>query len=317
MKFMYSQLSSESILEIVNSRYDLGEPLTSKFYVHGLHDNYLIEGEKAKYMFRVYRNNWRSEEAILFEVELLAFLKNTSSSVAAPVRTSNGELVVYIDAPEGTKIGVLFHYAEGVPPASDITDEECNLLGASVAGIHENTDNYQSNYKRPILDLPYLVDHSLQLIKPFLNAEQIAYLSTIRVLIYRNISHLTLENADFGICTGDINKTNFHISQDNIITHFDFDQCGYGFRAFEIGKFTVGFRNNNLTRENVHAFIEGYESVRKISEQEKQAIPYFEIAALIWVMSIHASNVDKIGYQYLDEDFWKKRIGLIERFDVD
>jgi len=57
--------------------------------------------------------------------------------------------------------------------------------------------------------------------------------------------------------------------------------------------------------------------VRKISEQEKISIPYFGIVAIIWVMGIHVSNVNKIGYQYLDESFWKKRIGRIENVGVD
>ena len=316
MKFIYSQLSSDSVLSIVSSHYKFQAPISVKFYVLGLHDNYLVECDKKKYIFRVYRNNWRTEEEILFEVDLLSYLEKTSSNVAAPVQTKNSELVTYIKAPEGIRIGVLFHYADGLPPSSDISCKECSLLGASVANIHENTTNFKSKYQRKNLDLSFLVDHSLVLIKPFLNSNQIEYLSHIREVIYQNISHLTPENTDFGICTGDINLTNFHINKNNIITHFDFDQCGYGFRAFEIGKFTGSFRNNDQNRDKLLSFIDGYESVRVISEDEKRSIPYFEIVAIIWVMAIHASNVDKIGYQYLDAFFWKKRIGAIESLEL-
>jgi len=316
MKFIYSQLSSDSILDIVSTQYEFKTPISTKFYVLGLHENHLIECDKTKYIFRVYRNNWRTEEEILFEVNLLSYLEKTSSNVAAPILTKNNELITYIKAPEGIRIGVLFHYADGLPPSSDISCNECNLLGASVANIHKNSDNFKTKYKRNNLELPFLVDHSLVLIKPFLNSNQIEYLKQIREVIYLNISNLTPDNADFGICTGDINRTNFHINKNNKITHFDFDQCGYGFRAFEIGKFTGGLRNNAQNHEKLLSFIDGYESVRRISEEEKAAIPYFEIVAIIWVMSIHASNVDKIGYQYLDEFFWKKRIGSIENHMV-
>jgi len=312
MKFIYSQLSSDSVHEIINSQYELEYSISVRFYVLGLHDNYLIECGNKKYIFRIYRNNWRTEEEILFEVDLLSYLEKTSSNVAAPLKTKNSEVVSYIEAPEGIRAGVLFHYADGYPPSSNISYEKCKLLGISVAKIHENADGFNSKYKRETLDLPYLVDRSLKLISPFLNTRQIEYLGNIQETIYNNISHLSPDNSDFGICTGDINLTNFHINKDNVITHFDFDQCGYGFRAFELGKFTVCFRGDNLKAEKVRSFLNGYESVRKISEQEKMAIPYFEIVAIIWVMSIHVSNVDKIGYQYLDESFWKKRIGIIE-----
>ena len=316
MKFIYSQLSSDSVLNIINSHYQCKTPASVKFYVRGLHDNYLIECDKKKYIFRVYRNNWRTEEEILFEVDLLSYLEKTSSHVAAPVQTKNKKLVTYIKAPEGIRIGVLFHYADGRPPSNDISCNECRLLGVSVANIHKNTDNFKSKHKRKNLDLPFLVDYSLVLIKPFLNSGQIEYLQHIREIIYRHISNLTPDNSDYGICTGDINLTNFHINKNNIITHFDFDQCGYGFRAFEIGKFTGGFRHNDQNRDKILSFIDGYESVREISQDEKKSIPYFEIVALIWVMSIHASNVDKIGHQYLDKFFWKKRIGIVENLEL-
>jgi len=167
------------------------------------------------------------------------------------------------------------------------------------------------------LDLAYLVDNSLKLIRPFLDLSQFEYLSKIREIIYENISNLTPDNSDFGICAGDINPTNFHINKNNVITHFDFDQCGYGFRAFELGKFTVCLRNHELKTDKLLSFLSGYESVRELSEYEKKAIPYFEVVAIIWVMSIDVSNVNKIGYQYLDEKFWKKRIGIIESLGID
>jgi len=315
MKFIYSQLASDSVLDLVKSNYELIGQISSKFYVLGLHDNYLIECNKIKYIFRVYRNNWRTEEEILFEVELLSYLEKTSGNVAAPVRTKNNKLTTHFETPEGARIGVLFNYADGCPPASDISCKECNLLGISVANIHDSTNNYKSKFKREILDLPYLVDQSLTSIKSFLNSRQIEYLSHIREVLYDNISSLTPDNSDFGICTGDINNTNFHINTKQRITHFDFDQCGYGFRAFEIGKYTLNPQNCEVKRDKVRSFIDGYESVRSISKVDKMAIPYFEIAAVIWVMSIHALNVDKIGYQYLDENFWKKRIGSIESLE--
>lgn len=311
MKFIYSQLASDSVLEIITSHYDLEVPISCKFYVSGLHDNYLIECKKMKYIFRVYRNNWRTKEEILFEVDLLSYLEKTSVNVAAPVQTINNKLTTYIDTPEGTRIGVLYNYADGYPPSSNFSCKEFKLLGISVANIHENTKNFKSKYKRAILDLPYLLDDSIVLIKPFLNSSQVEYLKGVSENIYSNISNLNTENSDFGICTGDINLTNFHINSNNVITHFDFDQCGYGFRAFEIGKFTVGFRNSDHKRDKIISFIDGYESVREISKDDKIAIPYFEIVAVIWVMSIHASNIDKIGYQYLDENFWNKRINII------
>ena len=70
--YTYSQLSAGSAGEFVASHYGLAGPLRSKFYVLGLHDNYLIENAGAKYILRIYRNDWRSSEEICFELEFLA-----------------------------------------------------------------------------------------------------------------------------------------------------------------------------------------------------------------------------------------------------
>ena len=108
MKFVYSQLSSDSVSEILSSNYELGTSISSRFYVQGLHDNYLIECNKVKYIYRVYRNTWRTEEEILFELDVLSHLEKKSSNVAAPIKTKNNEIVTYIEAPEGIRLGSLF-----------------------------------------------------------------------------------------------------------------------------------------------------------------------------------------------------------------
>lgn len=112
----------------------------------------------------------------------------------------------------------------------------------------------------------------------------------------------------FGICSGDINPSNFHIDTDTGVYLFDFDQCGYGWRAFEIGKFFASVLNYTHRDQLMNAFVAGYTAVRKLSEEEERAINPFTRVALIWVMAIHVYNVDLIGYQYLDRAFWKRNL---------
>ena len=118
-----------------------------------------------------------------------------------------------------------------------------------------------------------------------------------------------LDNAQgvYGLCIGDVSPTNFHIDN-NKITVFDFDQCGYGYRAFEIGKFFSSVRNHNEKQEITGGFLKGYQSIRSLNQLEKEAIPLFEIISVIWVMSIQVANVDRIGYKYLEKPAWDKRL---------
>ena len=116
----------------------------------------------------------------------------------------------------------------------------------------------------------------------------------------------------YGLCIGDVNPTNFHIDN-NKITVFDFDQCGYGYRAFEIGKFFSSIRSHNKKFEIQEAFLKGYQSIRPLNQIEQEAIPIFEIISVIWVMAIQVANADRIGFKYLEKSYWDRRLGDLKQ----
>ena len=131
--FEYSQLSAVTVGHLASTHYTLDKPLQSKFFARGLHDNYLIGAPAEKYILRIYRNAWRSEEQVLFELELLDFLSRKRAPVAGPVHTKSGELVFHIDCPEGARPSALFQFAQGRAPAEALSTEESELLGQAVA----------------------------------------------------------------------------------------------------------------------------------------------------------------------------------------
>ena len=315
MTYTYSQLSSHSVGHLVTKYYGLPSSLSCKFYVLGLHDNYVIDSNSGKYILRIYRNNWRSQEEIDFELELLAFLGDKTSLVASPLRTKSGELAFYVDSPEGERAATLFHYADGHAPGNKISIEESALLGNAVANIHRITEMFHTPHLRPVLDIPYLLDESLIAIEPYVTAEFWAYLKTLQNKLQHTLSPLAKKQELFGICIGDVNPTNFHINGKKQLTLFDFDQCGYGYRALEIGKFISSIHSIKIKSDLAKAFIDGYQQVRQLSHEEVSAIPYFEIVSVIWVMAIHIYNVDRIGHKWLEKPFWDRRLVNLKELD--
>lgn len=312
--YIYSQLSTHSVLNLIALHYGLSNPESCKFYARGLHDNYLISAGKKKFILRVYRNNWRSGEETGFELDLLRFLGDKGAPVAFPLLTRMGESSVFIDSPEGKRSVALFHYANGHAPGNDISIEESALLGKSVANIHSLTENYLTPRTRPVLDVPYLLDGSIIAIEPFVEKEILIYLKTLQNKLHRSFPQLVKDPGVFGICIGDVNPTNFHVAE-NSLTLFDFDQCGYGFRAFEIGKFISSIHAVASKKAIANAFMAGYQQVRQLSHEEISAIPYFEIVSLIWVMAINASNADLIGHKWLEKPFWHRKIAILKELD--
>ena len=312
--YIYSQRSARSVLNLIAMHYDLSSPENCTFYARGLHDNYLLTAGNTKFILRIYRNNWRSTEEIEFELALLRFLGNKGALVAFPLRTRSNELSFLIDSPEGKRSAALFHYAKGNAPGNKLSVKESELLGESVASIHRLAEDFNTPYTRPILEAPYLLDDSINAIEPFLNRDSLAYLKSIQNKLHHALPQISKEQGKFGICIGDVNPTNFHIDEE-ILTVFDFDQCGYGYRAFEIGKFISSIHTLKNTNEIANAFLSGYQKVRPLSQDELSAIPYFEMVSVIWVMSINANNADLIGHKWLEQPFWDRKITILKELD--
>lgn len=313
--YTYAQLSALSAGRLVAANYDMPGPLQSRFHVLGLHDNYLIESRAGAYILRIYRNHWRSPTDVHFELALLEHLHERSAPVAWPIPTKTGELCFEIDSPEGRRLATLFHYAKGHAPANNISADQCLSVGRAVAQIHELANDFATPHTRPELDLAYLVDDSVEAIRPFLTADARAYLDGLQERLRLNWPDLPRVSGPFGACIGDVNATNFHVADDGSITLFDFDQCGFGFRAFEIAKFAASLQANEQKQALAKAFVVGYQEGRPLCQAEIDALPYFELVATLWVLAIHANNADRIGYKHLEQPFWDRNLAVLGRLE--
>jgi Ser/Thr protein kinase RdoA (MazF antagonist) len=254
-------------------------------------------------------------EQIRFELDLLDFLGKHQAPVAYPLPTNENSLTFAIDSPEGERLAALFPYADGDAPGKDITAAQSRLLGTTVAGLHRVVAPFSTTHTRPTLHLPYLLDESIVTIAPFVNLETGDYLASIQRKLHDVIPMIPRDEGTFGICIGDVNASNFHINDQQKVTLFDFDQCGYGYRAFEIGKFNASIAQTETKHGITKAFIQGYDQVRPLIHDELKAIPYFEIVALIWVMAIHAHNADRIGHKWLEQPFWDRHAASIKKLE--
>ena len=116
----------------------------------------------------------------------------------------------------------------------------------------------------------------------------------------------------YGICVGDVHSGNAHFTDENQPTLFDFDQCGYGWRAFDIAKCLHVLIRQKIDVTVRNSFIDGYESFRKLSEVELAAIPIFVKAAHVWVMGISTNAVgDVLPYGWFDNDWLDTRLEFL------
>ena len=102
----------------------------------------------------------------------------------------------------------------------------------------------------------------------------------------------------WGVIGGDFHNVSVHFDGDQP-TFFNFDRCGYSWRAYDIAAF---LSNSNLLQaagDYSEAFFAGYYSERPLSREEHAAISPFLTLRRIWRMGLFALDSGLAGYTFL------------------
>jgi len=119
----------------------------------------------------------------------------------------------------------------------------------------------------------------------------------------------------YGICVGDVHSGNAHFDEQNQPNLFDFAQCGYGWRTFDIAKFMHIAITWEIDITVRNCFLEGDQTVRQLNTVEHKSISIFIKAAHIWVMGIGSAVGDVIPYGWFTDDWLDRRLESLRNLD--
>lgn len=295
----YSTLSPKALRDRVLARYPLAPPVSCEYLYRGLNDNYLISGPCSKYIFRVYRHNWRDVRDIESEIELIEFLKSGGVGVSFPIPDKKGKIIQQIDAPEGTRYAVLFSHADGASPLPKMTARQALITGREISLLHQLTENKRLGNNRCHLDITALLFTSFHAIRPFLqeSGEDVALLDKIVTMLAIKFERLSLQDLSFGICHGDLHPSNYHIASGPRVILFDFDACCCSWFVMDIAAFcyatTQLYRNTETLNKS---FVRGYQEARTLNRVELSLIPYFGAVHRIWALATQCSNFEVFSH---------------------
>lgn len=307
---IYSTLSSVGLMAQVLPRYDLGTITRCQFWCRGLSDVYQVDTPEQSYILRVAHGHWRTKADIEFELDLLDFLNRRQVPVAYPLPTTTGQFAVEIDAPEGKRYAALFIYAPGQIPVGDLNLIQGGILGETLAKVHHVGQEFRSVHQRQALTLDHLLDDSYRLIAPFLQnrAQDLNYIEGAIAQIKLQLHDFPQEPPFWVPCWGDPHSGNVHFTPNNHITLFDFDQCGYGWRIFDIAKFWHIALSTGISKHIRQAFLMGYQSVQAITPYELDALQAFTQAAHLWMWGISLTHSMLHNYSRLDNFYFTQRL---------
>lgn len=313
----YSTLDCEALVAYLLPLYPIGEVKSCQFWHRGLSDVYYVETEEKSYFLRISHQHWRSKVEIDFEVDLLNYLHDNHIPVAYPLATLEENFSVEINAPEGKRYGVLFVHAPGEVAIGDLNVHQSFKLGETVAKIHQVSLGFQTDAYRQVLSLDYLLDQSLAVITPLLQnrPRDFNYLIQVASQLKTQLQTLPQTSPYWGICWGDPHSGNAHFTLDNQVTLFDFDQCGYGWRAFDIAKFLQVSLQSGLCQKVRDAFVMGYEQINPLIEWEKNSLQALTQTAHIWAWAISLINAKVFNYSRLDSCYFNRKLQQLKRLE--
>jgi Ser/Thr protein kinase RdoA (MazF antagonist) len=299
----WSVLDGDALAGRVLPRYLVGKTATCEFIKSGLNDTYRVLDGSSSYYLRVYVHGWRELHDIEAEVDLLNHLHAHDVPVSHPIATRDGETVLPLRAPEGVRYAVLFSAAEG--KMRDESDRRSAIFGDLAGRIHTRADTLPGAPKRFHIDHDHLVDSPLRSIRPLLahRPKDYDYLSEVAEGLKTRVDGLlSKESPEYGVCHGDLNRTNVHFRDDDTPTVFDFDCFGYGWRAHDLGVYVwqlADFAWSKPAKANRtrrwKLFVTAYEEHRTLTNGEHEAMKVFPPMRQIWNMGLHVRNAYRSG----------------------
>lgn len=282
MHIVRSTIAGDEILRVVTDIFGYSkEDAVCMLEYRGVNDIYKYSNGSVSLFLKIYARKDLDREAIEAELEVVNYLRQSGLLVSYPIKTLNEHYILPFDMPEGIRPGVLFSEAEGIPCDNDaLDDNETIEIGKLLSTMHSMLDKMPSSPKRWKLDETLFLDRSMEIL------EQCSrYDSQIDLLFLKDIIKELKEqirdkgrNWKWGLCHGDVYTGNIHRNQNGDLTIFDFDFCGYGWRAYDVasflGIFGGGIRPDILDKRKgrLDSFLCGYNCEGGLSDSEVEAV---------------------------------------------
>lgn len=312
-----STLSPNELGQLIRQKYGLSEKTECSIFRLAMNHLYIVHDDENKYVFRVYTHNWRTKLEVEEELRLLLHLKETDRQVAFPIADKSNQYIQEIEAPEGTRFGVLFSYAKGTKTAK-FSQQTSFLIGQALAKVHQSTEGFELN--RISYNSQNLLIKPVLRIKEFFNQSNsdVDFLENLSAFLTLKIQNIDQPKMRYGSVHLDVWFDNLHIDDEKEITFFDFDFCGNSYLCFDISYFLFQLLATHLNeaeyQEKADSFLKGYETVTVISTEEKRFLPYACLAIMTYYISVQCDRFEYWTNIFVNEDHLKRMVGNLKRW---
>lgn len=318
IKTQHSIVRPDALLKVIQHHYPGIGANDCQLLALGCNDNFRIMGKRQDYAFRLYRYGWWPKAHVDEELRYLEALHRRKVNVCKPVRSGEKQRYITVKAAEGTRYGALFAFLPGRPLGHNFGKRNNNMhrLGEMVAQVHTIADELRQPIQRWTMDFDAIVTQFLNAAPSVLGHREkdLYYLHKIGAQLEGVIHEQTEGALGFGLCHGDLHIHNVMLQPDGDLAIFDFDWCGYSWRAYDLATIWWSLPRNGKSSAPWRAFLRGYNRLRNLSRQEQNLMPWFVILREFELLNFHLSMRKHVGNAWLNDNYYDFHIDFFKNW---
>jgi Ser/Thr protein kinase RdoA (MazF antagonist) len=243
------------------------------------------------YALRLHRPWYHTIDELISERVWIRALADAGIAVQAPMRTRDGQEYASVTVP-GTgerRFAGLARWTTGRVLAevlretvdTRIAERHFEQLGALTASIHDQAARWQppAGFTRHRLDADGFMGSTPHW-GPFwdhqsLSAAERRLMLDTRARLHEALARLEQQPSVYSVIHADMHPGNVLVDGDRL-TVIDFDDAAWGWHVYDIAVALLHQQGPNLAAFE-HAYLAGYRSVRRISEQSLKLVPMFRL----------------------------------------
>ena len=275
----------DSLERWLQQKFGLGAPLSCELIRWNWNDTYRVIMGEQRFILRIYGSDHRDDDAIQYELDLIAHLKQGGIGACGPVPSLKGAESTDIQLAEGARTAVLFEHAAGrVAPL--VAPHNPSILGTALARLHNAAERFDSERPRAAICLEIAVRETLDALPDLLpgGGEQVGLVRGIGSQVLREFETLDRARLDAGPIHGDPFSNNVAIDPHGAVAWYDFDECRPGERATDLTVPYWVFRTRNRP-ELWDELLASYRAERELSDIDVRAVPILCAAQLVAAIS--------------------------------
>jgi len=266
---VYTKLS-EKILKEFFLKYNLGKLLNHKEIKEGIENtNYFIQTEKGKFILTLYEKRI-DEKDLPFFISLMRNLYDKKFPSPEPIVNKNGNYISEVANKKAAVVSFLDGNAKKV-----LSPNDCYEVGVYTAKLHSITKNLTGKRENK------LSINSWRKIYNNVKKDCSKIHSNLTNIVEKNLDEIEKNwptNIPAGIIHADLFSDNIFFKDNKLSGIIDYYFSCFDFYAFEIAIclnalcFEGKKENLSFNVTKAKKFIEGYSSIRKLNEEEKNSL---------------------------------------------